>query len=156
MRDDPRGWGVRWTLPTFAFRLSTLLLLAVCFDAVASDPYDAINRVRVGEGGCAAKGLPALKPQPALERAAAALSRGSDLAQSLKAAGYRAIKAQVISITGDARGAWSESTIRTYCERLQDPAMTEVGIHQGSRQAWIVLAAPFAPAVAMSQQAAGE
>src|SRR5688500_7456991 len=111
MRDDPRGAGVGRTLSTFAFCLSTFALLVVCFDAAASDhPYDAINRVRVGEGGCAAKGLPALKPQPALERAAAALSRGSDLAQSLKAAGYRAIKAQVISITGDARGAWSEST----------------------------------------------
>jgi uncharacterized protein YkwD len=145
-----------WAFTTFAFRLSTFALLAVCLDAAAGDPYDSVNRVRVGEGGCAAKGLPALKPQAALERAAAALSRGSDLAQSLKAAGYRATKAQVISITGDARGAWSESTIRTYCERLQDPAMTEVGIHQGSRQAWIVLAAPFAPAVAMSQQAAGE
>src|SRR5687767_14276083 len=137
MRDDPRGAGVGRTLSTFAFRLSTLLLLAVCFDAAASDPYDAINRVRVGEGGCAAKGLPRLKPQTALERAAAALSRGSDLAQSLKEAGYRATKAQAISITGDAGGAWSAATIRTYCERLQDPAMTEVGVHQGARQAWI-------------------
>ncbi len=132
-----------------------LALLAVCFDAAASDPYDAINRVRVGEGGCAAKGLAPLKPQAALERVAAELARGSDLALSLKAAGYRATKARAISITGDAGDAWSEPTIRNYCERLQDPAMTEVGVHQGSRQAWIVLAAPFAPAVAMSQQAAG-
>ncbi len=136
--------------------LSCLLLLATCFDAAASDPYESINRVRVGEGACAAKGLPPLKPRAALERAAAALSRGSDLAGSLKAAEYRATRAQAISIAGDAGGSWSEVTIRTYCERLQDPAVTEVGVYQGPRQAWIVLAAPFAPAVGMSEKAAGE
>jgi len=138
------------------WRLSTFALLVVCFDAAASDLYDAVNRVRAGGGSCAeAKALPPLKPHGALERAAAELARGSDLAQSLKAAGYRATKVQAISITGDAGDAWPESTIRNYCERLQDPAMTEVGVYQGSRQAWIVLAAPFAPAVALSQQAAG-
>jgi uncharacterized protein YkwD len=160
MRDEVhRAWKARFDErsagATFAFRLSTFALLVVCLDAAASDPYDAINQVRVGAGGCAAKGLPPLKQQIALERVAAGLGRGSDLEQSLKAAGYRATRVQAISITGDARGAWAESTIRHYCERLQDPAMTEVGVYQGSRQAWIVLAAPFAPAVAMSQQAAG-
>jgi uncharacterized protein YkwD len=155
-RFDERSARVLRTLSTFAFRFSTLALLAMCFDAAASDPYDAVNRVRAGGGACAeAKTLPPLKPQAALERVAAELARGSDLDQGLKAAGYRATRVQAISITGDARGAWAESTIRNYCERLQDPAMTEVGVYQGSRRAWIVLAEPFAPAVAMSQRAAG-
>lgn len=140
------------TLSTFL----GLFLLAIGFDAAASDLYDAVSRVRAGEWGCAeAKALPPLKPHAALERVAAELARGGDLAQSVKAAGYRATKVRAISITGDAGSAWAESTIRHYCERLQDPAMTEVGVYQGSRQAWIVLAVPFAPAVAMSPEAAG-
>jgi uncharacterized protein YkwD len=39
---------------------------------------------------------------------------------------------------------------------LQDAAMTEVGIYVDARQVWIVLAAPFAPSVEMSGQAAGQ
>jgi hypothetical protein len=34
--------------------------------------------------------------------------------------------------------------------------MAEIGIYQDSRQVWIVIAAPFAPSVAMSAQAAGQ
>jgi len=42
--------------------LSCLLLLAVCFDATAADLYTEINRLRAGEGNCAAaRHLPPLK-----------------------------------------------------------------------------------------------
>ena len=133
--------------------LSCLLLLGLCLDAAASDVYSAINRVRAGQESCPAKDLPPLKQQAALERVATELSRGSGLDQSMKAAGYRAKKAQAIRITGDGAGAWPEGTLRNYCTRLQDPAMTEVGVYQGARQAWIVMAAPLA--VEMSEEAAG-
>ncbi len=60
--------------------LSSLLLLAVCFDVAASDLYTAINRLRAGEGNCAvAEKLAPLKPQAALERVARDLSRGDKL-----------------------------------------------------------------------------
>jgi uncharacterized protein YkwD len=39
---------------------------------------------------------------------------------------------------------------------LQDAAMTEVGIYLDARQVWIVMAAPFAPSVEASAQAAGQ
>ena len=137
--------------------LSFLFLIAACFDAAAGDLYDAIDRLRAGEGHCAvAENLPALKPQRALERAARNLARGDDLQQSLKAAGYRATRANALSITGDGVGARAEGMLASqrYCRQLQDAAMTEVGLYLDARQLWVVMAAPFAPRVEMSGQAA--
>ena len=42
-----------------------------------------------------------------------------------------------------------------YCDKLQDAAVTEIGIYLDARQIWIVMAAPFAPSVAQSAEAAG-
>jgi len=139
--------------------LSCLLLLAVCFDAAASDLYAAINRLRAGEGNCVvAEGLPPLKPQAALEDVASDLARGDDLQKSLNAAGYRATRANAFSITGAGVGAKAAEILvrQTYCRQLQDAEMTEVGVYLESRQVWIVMAAPFAPSVGMSGQAAGQ
>ncbi len=139
--------------------LSCLLLLAVCFDAAASNLYAAINRLRAGEGNCAvAKNLPPLVPQTGLERVAGKLARGDKLQQSLNAVGYRAARSRCLSITGDGAGAQAAETLarQGYCRQLQDAAMTEIGIYVDERQVWIVMAAPFAPAVEVSAQAAGQ
>src|ERR1019366_3951511 len=101
--------------------LSCLLLLAVCFDAAASDLYTAINRLRAGEGNCAVmEKLPPLSPQPALERVARDLARGDELRQSLKAVGYRATRSSALSITGDAvraqaAGCWQNKATASSC-----------------------------------------
>jgi uncharacterized protein YkwD len=139
--------------------LSCLLLLAVSLDVAASDLYTAINRLRAGEGNCAvAEKLPPLKPQAALERVAGDLSRGDKLQQSLKAAGYRATRSSALSISGAGVGAQAAGMLakQSYCQQLQDAAMTEVGIYLDARQVWIVMAAPFAPSVGVSEQAAGQ
>ena len=139
--------------------LACLLLLGACFDAAASDLYAAINRLRAGEGNCAVvEKLPPLRPQAALERVARDLSRGNKLQQSLKAAGYRATRSSAISITGDTAGARAAGMLgkQIHCQQLQDAEMTEVGIYLDARQVWIVMAAPFAPSVEMSAQAAGQ
>jgi uncharacterized protein YkwD len=139
--------------------LSCLLLLAVCFDAAASDLYTAINRLRAGEGNCAVvKQLPPLKPQAALERVARDLARGDKLEQSLKAAGYRAARSNTLWFRGDGVGAQVAGMLarQSYCQQLQEAAMTEVGVYLDARQVWIVMAAPFAPLVGVSEQAAGQ
>ena len=139
--------------------LSCLLLLGLCFDAAASDLYATINRLRAGDGNCAvAKKLPPLKPRDALERVARDLSQGDKLQQSLHSAGYRATRSGALSIMGAGVGARAAGILagQSYCRQLQDPAMTEMGIHAGADQVWIVLAAPFAPSVAGSGQAAGQ
>jgi uncharacterized protein YkwD len=139
--------------------LFCLLSLAVYTGAAASDLYEAINRLRGGQGDCAAaERLPPLRSQATLERAARGLSQGADLQQSLKEAGYRATRARVLSFTGQGVDAKAAGILArpAYCQQLLDAAMTEVGVYVDARQVWIVLAAPFAPAVAMSAQAAGQ
>ncbi len=144
---------------TMRFRiLSSLLLLTVCFDAAASDLYAVINRLRAGGGNCAVAGiLPPLRRQSALERVAADLARGDRLQQSLTAAGYRAMRSRALSISGDGAGAQAEAMLaaQSNCGLLQDAAMKDVGIYLNAHQVWIVLAAPFAPSVKVSEQAAG-
>jgi uncharacterized protein YkwD len=131
-------------------------MLAVCSGAAASDLYTAINRLRAGEGNCAAaEQLPPLKPQAALERVARDLSRGDKLQQSLNEAGYRATRSTALSISGDGVGAQAAAMLaeQSYCRQLQDAAMEEVGIYLDARQIWIVMAAPFAPLVGLSEPA---
>ena len=138
---------------------SCLFLLALSLDAAAGDVYTAINRLRAGEGNCAvAEKLPPLKPQAVLERVARELSRGDELQHSLKAAGYRAARSSALWFNGDGVGAQVAGMLanQRYCEQLHDAAVTEVGVYQDARQVWIVMAAPFAPLVGLSGQAAGQ
>ena len=138
--------------------LSSLLLFAVCLDAAAGDLYAAINRLRTGQGNCrVAERLPPLAPQPALERVARDLSEGGNLKSSLKSVGYRASRSSVLTIRGDGAGARAAEFLEkfSYCEQTMDAAVTEVGIYQEAGQVWIVMAAPFAPSVGVSEQAAG-
>jgi uncharacterized protein YkwD len=139
--------------------LAHLLLLAVSFDAAAANLYMEINRLRAGAGNCAvADNLPPLQPRGALERAARELARGDNLQQGLKAAGYRATRANALSIKGDEIAARAAGLLaaQNYCRQLQDAAMTEVGIYLDARQLWVVTAAPFAPSVELSGPAAGQ
>jgi uncharacterized protein YkwD len=138
--------------------LSCLLLLAVTFDAAASNLYTAINQLRAGEGNCAfVEKMPPLKTQAALERVARDLSQGDKLEQSLKEVGYRATRISAFSIKGEGVGAHAAGMLAKQgsCKELQNAAMTEVGVYLDARQVWIVLAAPFAPSVGASGQAAG-
>jgi uncharacterized protein YkwD len=139
--------------------LSCLLLLAITFDAAASNLYTVINQLRAGEGNCAvAQRLPPLKPQAALERVARDLARGDQLQQSLNAAGYRVTRSRALSIRGDGVGAHAAGMLAKQgsCQELQNAAMTEVGVYLDARQVWIVLAAPFAPSVGAFGQASGQ
>jgi uncharacterized protein YkwD len=138
--------------------LSCLIVLATCCEAAAGNLYDAINQLRAGQYGCPpAAQLSPLQPQAALARAAKELARGNQLQPSLAAAGYRATQARAVSLKGNGAGARAETILaeRSHCEQLQDPLMKEVGIDQEANQVWIVMAAPFAPAVGLSESEAG-
>lgn len=140
-----------------------LFALILCNPAAAADLYETINALRAGQGGCALAQSPALKPlpqlkrQPALERAAQALSRSVALAASLTDAGYRASTSSFISLSGDGVNEKAGALLgRQNCAQLLNAALTEIGIYQEERQLWIVMAAPFAPQVAMNADAAGQ
>lgn len=136
--------------------LACLLSLALCGEAAAGDLYATINRLRDGEGHCAAsRALPPLKPQAALERVARDLARGKQLEASLVAAGYRATRASAMTFSGSGVGARAAEILESQsdCRQLLEVAMSEVGIYLDARQLWIVMAAPFAPTLAMDAQA---
>ena len=140
-------------------RLLCLLLLALPLEAAAGDLYAAVNRQRAGAGLCkAVDDMPPLKPQAALERIARDLSQGVDLKQSEKQNGYRTTRSRALSFNGDGVGAQVEAILarQSYCPQLQDAGFTDVGIYEDARQVWIVLAAPFAPSVALSAQEAAQ
>ncbi|MEO8144936.1 MAG: CAP domain-containing protein [Betaproteobacteria bacterium] len=145
--------------PIASLRLLFALALAFGCDAEASDLYGAINRLRAGEGGCSiAARLPPLKRQDALERAARDLAQGDDLKASLKSSGYRGSRAVTFRFRGEGVGDRAPALLanESNCPKLQDAAMTDVGVYQDAGQVWIVLAQPFAPAVRMSARAASQ
>jgi uncharacterized protein YkwD len=139
----------------FRRALVALALLALHGGALAQGLYDTVNRLRQGECSGTDKPEP-LVPQAALEQAAGALARGANLQQSLKDAAYRYTRSSVISMRGDGVDAQAAEMLKKYCGQLADAGMREVGIFHDARQIWIVTAAPFAPQVALSEEAAGQ
>ncbi|MEO7727876.1 MAG: CAP domain-containing protein [Burkholderiales bacterium] len=138
-----------------------LCLLVLCANcaADAADLYTEINRVRAGDGRCLMPAdLPPLQPNAALERAARNMARGDALQRSLDAAGYRPTHSSYVTVKGDDVGTRTQEALATAsaCRQLQDAAMSDVGVYVDARQLWIVLASPFAPAVRMSEPAAGD
>jgi uncharacterized protein YkwD len=141
------------------FKISTgVMMLVVCFNALAGDLYADINRLRAADGACAGKdSLQPLAAHPALERVAAALARGGTLEQSFKTSGYRATHSRAFNIRGEAISARAAELLAKpeNCRQLQDAALSEMGIYVDAQQLWLVMAAPFAPVVAQSADVAG-
>jgi uncharacterized protein YkwD len=140
-------------------RLIAAILAVLSWDAIAAaDLYDAVDRLRAGEGACAIARKPGpLTRQPALERAANGLARGRTLQDSLKESGYRATSAIFISVTGAGTGGGVVAMLeKQYCEPLLGSKLADIGIYQDARQAWIVMAASFAPRVSLSPEAAAQ
>ena len=138
-------------------RLIAAVLAALsCHALAAADLYDAVNRLRAGQGACAAVQKPApLTRQPALERAALDLARGQTLPDSLKESGYRATASLFISISGPDISEGAVAVLeKQYCKQLLGAELVDIGIYQDARQLWIVMAAPFAPQVSLSSEAA--
>lgn len=135
-----------------------LVLAAAIVPAAAADLYGTVDALRAGQGGCGgAQPLPPLQRQPALERAAQALSRGVALTDALRDAGYRASSSTFISLAGDGVGEKAAGVLgKQYCAQLLNANAAEIGVHAEARRLWIVLAAPFAPQVALPAAAAGQ
>src|SRR4051812_30466581 len=138
--------------------LFCLMLLTVDCRAAAPELYGELNRLRAGEGHCGTTRLPRLTPQAALESAARALARGDTLEHGVTATGYRATQTSFFSFSGDGVDVRAEQLLATRadCRALMDPAMTDVGIYVDARELRVVLAAPFSPAVRMSEETAGQ
>jgi uncharacterized protein YkwD len=97
-----------------------------------------------------------LRHDARLDAAAASLARGGALASALKAAGYRATRSYVISVSGATTDDTVTSLVRReYCKELAASDVTDMGVRRDGTRVFIVLAAPFAPRVSQSTQEAG-
>ena len=138
-------------------QLAGWALVAVCTNVAANDLYEGINRLRTGDTTCARPAaLQPLVVKPQLEKAAAALARGRSAADSIKQTGYRATHWAYIRISGGGTRDRLLTILQDrYCSQLLDPASVDIGIYQDARQSWILLAAPIAPRLSESEEAAG-
>lgn len=123
-----------------------------CVQAQTGDVVRIVNRLRAPGGACAASAPPFVS-QGALDATASRLARGASLDDALKSEGYRMTHAQVITLTGEGVRARLEALLAgQFCAQIGSPKLSEVGVHQGGDQIWIVLAAPFAPKVGLTHQ----
>ncbi|MEO8858609.1 MAG: CAP domain-containing protein [Burkholderiaceae bacterium] len=137
-------------------RLPLSLLIAVCSAVPAWAQSDfavsTLDRLRASGGACAVDGPPLLA-RSALDAVAASAARGIALEAALRSASYRATQGQVISITGTGIRANLQRTLAArFCSQIKNKDLTEVGVFEGPRALWIVLAAPFAPKLALAPE----
>lgn len=122
---------------------------------LAVDPQalvQAFNHVRArGCGGIPAATVP-LQADPRLSAAATRIAAGTELADALKAEGYRSPRTTLIALSGyiDAP-AIAQGAARYSCQSVMDDEFKEMGFYAKGRQVWVVLAAPFLPPLAANK-----
>jgi uncharacterized protein YkwD len=120
---------------------AALAALASLPAAVYADPAGVVNALRAeGCAGVPAAGSPARRDS-ALDAAARELGRNTKLADALARVGYPVASSSSFNI----RGARDDASIRgmleaRYCERINDPQLVELGVHQSGDRTWIVMA----------------
>jgi uncharacterized protein YkwD len=104
----------------------------------------SINAVRAaGCEGRAGLATP-LRPSRELGEAARRLAGGAALANALDAAGYHAVVAASLQVSGAADDAIvARSVAHRACDALLNASVTQVGIARAASEVWLVLAAPF-------------
>jgi uncharacterized protein YkwD len=132
--------------------------LAVGAAAARADPAAVVDALRAdGCGDVTAVGSPTQR-NSALDAAARELAAGAKLGDALGRVGYPVTSSTSFHL----RGSRDDDVIRRmlaerYCERINDPQFTELGLHQSGTETWIVMAGRAAmPFVALQDPAAVE
>jgi uncharacterized protein YkwD len=137
------------TLKRF-YRGSAMLVACVAVQQPSrADPAGVVNAMRAQ--GCervAAAGSPARR-NSSLDAAARELAGRTKLGDALARVGYPAASSRSFHV----RGSRDDAVIRNmlearYCEDINDPKLSELGVHQSGDETWIVMAVreetPFA------------
>jgi uncharacterized protein YkwD len=109
----------------------------------ADELADLINAYRAAPGDCGGRpAMPALTSEPALSQVR--VGSGTFLESALKNLGYRADRAEAISVTGpqDARAAM-DVLQQKYCAKLLNPDVSAIGTARSGNEWQIVLAHPL-------------
>jgi uncharacterized protein YkwD len=118
-------------------------------DAAHADPASVVNALRVQ--GCArvpAVGSP-VRRDTSLDAAARELARNTKLGDALARVGYPVASSASFHVRGSREDAAIRSMLETrYCDSVNDPRLSELGVHQSGDETWIVMAGrketPFA------------
>ncbi|HTT01426.1 MAG TPA: CAP domain-containing protein [Steroidobacteraceae bacterium] len=96
-----------------------------------------------------------LHEQPNLDAAAMRLARGETLQQATAAAGYRAMTAASIHLSGDLSALQTEQMlVRQFCAQLAAPTTADLGVYRRAGDLWVIAATPFsAPLLSDAQSA---
>jgi uncharacterized protein YkwD len=129
---------------------AVLLAASVALQPAAhADPASVVNAMRTQ--GCERVppvGSPARRDS-SLDAAARELARNTKLGDALARVGYPAASSRSFHV----RGSRDDAVIRRmleerYCEGINDPQLSELGVHQSAEETWIVMAVraetPFA------------
>lgn len=132
-------------------RLISAFIVCACFvaSAAAADIADGVNDIRArGCGGRAGPDTP-LRASRGLDEVAHEWSKGGRLQAALSRTDYRVVNSSSMRIEGaKSADAILQLLAANYCERIVDPAFTEIGVFERSGDVWIVVATPFsAPAM---------
>ena len=117
--------------------------------AAHTDPASVVNALR--EQGCErvpAAGSP-VRRDSSLDAAARELARDTKLGDALARVGYPAASSRSFHVRGSRDDAVVRSMLEArYCGDVNDPKLSELGVHQSGDETWIVMAVrtetPFA------------
>lgn len=123
--------------------LGCAAVLALCLPARADELVDLINVYRAAPNDCG--GRPAAAPfqlEPALARVR--IVTGTFLEPALRTLGYRADRAEAISLSGPHDASAAMDILRQkYCAKLLNPALSAIGTARRGSDWQIVLAHPL-------------
>jgi uncharacterized protein YkwD len=120
------------------------------------DPVVALTAIRANGCGDRSGVGSALRKDARLDRVAARLSGGGNLASAIEAEKYPAARSTSIQILrAPSQAAVSRLLETQFCTEITDAAFENIGSSRREGQTWLVLAAPFkAPRVSDAQQMA--
>jgi uncharacterized protein YkwD len=134
----------------------TVLTLGCAAAPAAVDPVVALTAIR--SNGCGNRTVvrSVLRQDARLDRVAARLSGGGNLASAIAAEKYPAARSTSIQILrAPSQAAVSRLLETQFCTEITDAAFENIGSARREGQTWLVLAAPFeAPRVSDGQQMA--
>ncbi len=126
--------------------LSFLIAICACPLVATADIADDLNAVRAR--GCEGRsGLKTpLRKSQALDEVAREWSRGGRLRDAIKRSDYRMITSSSMYVQGaKEESALVRALIDNYCEVIVDATFTDIGVHRGPDETWVVVALPFTP-----------
>ena len=82
-----------------------------------------------------------------LDQVAEAMASGRSLKEAMKDAGYRAVQAAVLEVSGS-EAAMGRALADDGCKDVTNPVYRDVGVALGDDTAWIILASPLVPPAA--------